>query len=486
MSSISTRHLLPALSAVAVAVSLAACDGSSSSSGSSAALESQAIDGYIVGATVMCDGDGSGATGAMGVLTCPDGTVLVKVRGGQDVGFDEDPSNDKPFVGQLLAPADLGYVTPLSTVAVEMSGGEDGFDASSFGGSVMSLGETLGMSGLDLGVNPAENLELAGANAKINQIITGFGATADDYAAAVAAMAAHVENVAAMGGQIDTTSGVAEIMAAINASLPAELRLGQADLDALVSDVAEINGRIDAARSPTDIGGEVAKSPVATPAMSIKRDATLMKYSADAGAAPVMIDLDGFESNTLDGDQYATVISGSGQLSIDQNGFAIDRTLDDKRVDLGFSLEATGAGDNRTLSVATTEARVDATEGDVGSLVVTMPAGSEVFVGSTSKSGTTSRAKITLENEHSFALDNGDVDVSFWRISDELEANGLNDITSERGNYEMTIVVGGVRIDETDGGERMTPTNRSVTAGNLSVSGAGFSGFVTVLPDAQQ
>ena len=153
MSRLTTRRLLPALSAVAVAVSLAACDGSSSSS--SSALQSQAIDGYIVGGTVMCDGDESGATGAMGRLTCADGTVLVKVRGGNDVGFNDDPSDDKPFVGQLLAPADLGYVTPLSTVAVEMSGGEDGFDASSFGGSVMTLGEVLGFDGLDLGADPA-------------------------------------------------------------------------------------------------------------------------------------------------------------------------------------------------------------------------------------------------------------------------------------------------------------------------------------------
>ena len=48
----------------------------------------------------------------------------------------------------------------------------------------------------------------------------------------------------------------------------------------------------------------------------------------------------------------------------------------------------------------------------------------------------------------------------------------------------MTVAIGGVRIDETDGGERMTATTRSVSAGSLTVNGPGFQGFVTVIPDA--
>ena len=75
-------------------------------------MQSQAIDGYIVGGTVFCDGIENGATQEMGLLSCDDGTTLVKVSGGNDVGFNDDPADDKPFVGQLLAPADLGYVTP--------------------------------------------------------------------------------------------------------------------------------------------------------------------------------------------------------------------------------------------------------------------------------------------------------------------------------------------------------------------------------------
>ena len=154
-------------------------------------------------------------------------------------------------------------------------------------------------------------------------------------------------------------------MEAVNANLPDELKLEQADLDVIVAQVAEVNAAIDAAPTPDAIGGEVAKSPVATPALTLKRDDTLLRYYPEGVNTPVEIDLDSFESNTLTaGSQYATTISGSGVLSVDKKGFMVDKSLTNKRVDLGFSVVATGDnGDARTLSIATTKARVSRHQG---------------------------------------------------------------------------------------------------------------------------
>ena len=98
-------------------VVLGAC--SSSNSSKDQALESQAIDGFIVGGAVFCDSEGAGNTSVGGHLTCPARTVLVTVRRGMDVGFDASTTaSDLAFNGELRAPADLGFVTPLSTATV--------------------------------------------------------------------------------------------------------------------------------------------------------------------------------------------------------------------------------------------------------------------------------------------------------------------------------------------------------------------------------
>ncbi len=176
MSVHSLTRLVP-LSAAALLV-ISACSSDNPDPG----IGAQAIDGYIVGGSVYCDGIAHGITEAAGRLTCPTNTSLITVRGGADVGFNVGATTgDILFVGELRAPAHLGYVTPLSTLAVIMSSDVEGFDESKWEQSVNDLAATLGQSSLDLSADASKLIQLIKLNSQINQLISAFSQTEDDY-----------------------------------------------------------------------------------------------------------------------------------------------------------------------------------------------------------------------------------------------------------------------------------------------------------------
>jgi len=180
-------------------------------------IESQAIDGYIVGGTVFCDDVISGVTQTAGRLTCPVGTRVIKVRGGVDVGFNQSATTgDTLFVGELSAPGSLPYVTPLSSIAVEMSSNDNGFDETQWLENVSKLSRTLEVPTLDLTVNAATNLELVRLNAQINQVVTTFSQNHDDYTLVMKALANTLSQNADEGAFSDLDDGVVDTMLAVN------------------------------------------------------------------------------------------------------------------------------------------------------------------------------------------------------------------------------------------------------------------------------
>ena len=492
MLSFRTHRALPALSVVAVAVSVAACDGSSGSS-SSAALSAQAIDGYLVGSEVYCDGEANGKTVAAGTLTCSAGTDLIKIIGGSDVGSDETATDGgEAFRGQLLAPGNLGYVTPLTNVAVELSGGEGAFDAREFAGSVQILADALGITGLDLSVDPTDETSdvgkrMAKVNAQLSQLTASFGVSTNDYAATAAALASTIRTQSEAGNfQLDLDQDSVAIMALVNSTLRSQgsnLTKSPAQLAQISASVAAVNAAIGAAEDLDAIDAAAKEAPPVTWAMTIERDETLISYDArgTAGGAIENISLDTFESSTQSQGRYATVIDGSGRVSVDTDSFTIENDIDDT-VTVGFSLEATGADDMRAISVVA-DAKIEADAGDSDSLSVMLPAPSKLLITSVAADGTETNEVIELLTDHQFVAGNGGLNISFWNVDERLDELGFGDLTATEGNYRMTAVISELEISVRDGETVDQAPSRTVVGNRLAASGSGFVGYVTIVPE---
>ena len=477
---------------------LAACgSGGSSSSSAEPALEAQAVDGYIVGASVFCDGVPSGGTAAGGLFVCPLGTVLASISGGEDVGFDPTAtSGGLPFVGELVAPPSLGWVTPLSTIAVAMASDGDDYDGARLAESIDALAAALGQSTLDLSVDPTATSQLYRLNAQVHQLVGAFAATEDDYRETTRALAAFVRGAADEGRAYSLGNGAGEFVGALNADFAARGSRLALDADVLAERIArlqEVNGEIERAERPDLVFGAAMAAPVAGQALTLERDAAVVGY--EGVSLDSKVSLDDFASADLQGSvpvvsadgsmtsmgTHRTVVDGSGTLFLYDDAFGVDRTLRDQRVSLGFELVATGE-DAREIAVTTSDARVSAVRGDSESVTITLPAGSALRVRHVADDETVTTATIVLARDHAFLAENGHIDLSFWRIDRELERRGFGDLTARAGNYRMTVAIGGLRVNERDGGTTRRATVRRVDSGDEVVSGSGIRGYVTILP----
>jgi len=494
-------YTLPALSAVAAAVLLGACGGSSSSPDTGAAnprLEAQAVDGYLVDSKVFCDDTESGRTGLAGRFDCPLNTDLFTIQGGKDVGFDQESRTGMQFVGKLKSPGSLAFVTPLSTIAVDMSVGADGtFDETKFQASVEQIAQVVGESGLNLNEDPSQVMQLVRLNAKINTFIAEFGDTTDNYATATKVFAEVLATAASNGSSYNLIDDVSVIVEQVNARLvqiDPSLGKSEADRAALVAKVQSANAAINAARSPEGVAEVVTEIEPPAPVLTIDRDEAIVSHSTTMGSGMTDITLGGFESSAQVGasitggsgsfNAYGTVVTGdTDRLEIGQSAFDVGSSLSAATVSLGFELMATEEGDTRYFSVVTSDAMVT-TNADTDSMMLTMEAGSELTVRAVDTDGTATDTTVTLENDYEFASENSGINVSFWDIDEQLEDEGFGDVTEEPGNFRLTAVVGDLRVAQRDQGEVSPASSYTVEAGMSSVSGVGFQGYITLLPPA--
>jgi len=68
----------------------------------------------------------------------------------------------------MTEPTHLGYITPLSTIAVLMSSDESGYNPNKWSESVESLASALNQSSLDLSADATNTLQLIKLNASIH------------------------------------------------------------------------------------------------------------------------------------------------------------------------------------------------------------------------------------------------------------------------------------------------------------------------------
>ncbi len=476
-------HFLPAAVLLCTLQGIVAC-GSSSTSQQENTKSAQAIDGYIVGATVYCDDIEHGGTGAAGRLVCPSETQLIRIRGGSDVGFDEKAtSGPTAFVGELSAPGTLDFVTPLSSVAVALSDESGMFESGRFNESVQLLAKSLGLSSLDLNSDASKTLQVIKLNAQIHQIISGFSSTADDYVAVTKEFAALVRSNVEAQTQLSLANNVPDTLSALNARLEinrADLALGEVQLNELSSEILSVNTEIEAATDIDRVALAAAIGVTPQSAVSINRDiAPVIFYSYWYGSQRYT--LKQYELDTLfNGSYIAKLDTRYSHIYFGSYAFSVNKTLKNVKVGIGFEFEATMPGDTRKLSVTTTDALLSMTEGVPQSMQITFPENTIFHARSIDADGTISNATFQVEVGRIFSSINGSVGVSLDDLGDELRKRGHKDITHSSGNYKVTLVISGIKVNMTDSDKEFRASTYTVNSGKGMVSGPGFQGYVTV------
>jgi hypothetical protein len=468
-----------------LACSLSACMSDSGSS-STEQVRLQAVDGYIVGAQVYCDEVASGSTKAGGEFYCPASTSLATVRGGFDVGFNETATeNGIPFVGELRGPAHLGYVTPLSTVAVLMSSDESGYNPNLWSESVESLASVLNQSSLDLSADAASTLQLIKLNASIHQMVNGFAGNIDEYRGVSESLAALLNERAVNGQSLPLSFDVESSMIALNEQLLVHrpnLYLQSAEISAIATTVQATNNQIDQSKSPQEVAtaAKQASSAELNGSLTLDRRSTLISLGDYWYGDFQTVSIDDFEDPTrVNGVHHTHFNRYLGYIRINQRSIGVDADLVDAKVSLAMSIRSTSLGDSRAFNLLSHDVYLSARKGDSSSLSLEFPEDALVYASGVSQHGVYTETSIELDKEKIFSSTGGLIDVSIWQARDELAKLGYDDIMAFSGDYEVTFVIGGLKIIEIDKQDRSFAKQYTVEAGNQAVSGSGFKGYIS-------
>ena len=455
-------------------------------------LRSQAVDGYIVGGDVYCDDQINGQTIAAGWLTCAAGTTLISVEGGSDVGFDATATTGGiAFHGKLQGPGDAPYITPLTTVAVELSSRNGFFDRNLYDGSVSNLGLRLGIPDLDLTRNPATDLTLARANAQLNALAVQFATNVGDYETAMEA----ITEIIRLNQFVDLTDSVTNISAinevllitAPHLALSPEVQTDiTAEVDAIISGIATAESieQIDAVI-------EVTEQPAA---FSISRTEPLISYEGFTGR-----NYRGFEFTyyTLHEFQQSTVRDGSYLTRFDVEGhqrklffhsdaFIVNRSLQNAEINVAVDVQSTQ--DDRRLSVTLRGVQLSMISNDSRSVDMQVPEGTVMHATYVEENGVVTNVSNIAESDLIASLGNGYTSVDLSAVEDALQNHGYANFLKEFGDYRVTVVLDGINFDLVDydlsgNAIRTTPSLYTVNTAADQITGLGIQGYLSLVSD---
>ena len=297
----------------AIATIVAGCSGGSGNSALNF-ISAQAVDGYIVNGQVYCDAMANGVTTQGGEFQCPTDSQVMRVLGGNDVGFTTDATTDGiPFYGELAGPATLDFITPLTTLAYHMSTSSDGYDASKWDESLATVRQGLNIQSPDITASPVTNVELVRFNSSIHQVIDSFTLTQTDYPLVASSFANLLEAQASQGTVLDLESGLAQTMSLLNDRLQQEnnsLYQSEAQIINSTEMVQAVNSQVFQAETPAAVGEVVSgidssDSPVA---LILDRSNTIVSLSTYFSSIQSNLSIDDFESSEKLNDQFTTQI----------------------------------------------------------------------------------------------------------------------------------------------------------------------------------
>lgn len=485
----STLKFLPV---AAAALAITACNGSSSPTEASPSF---AIDGYIVGADVFCDDSANGITAAAGEFSCDAGTQISKISSGYDVGFDDTATTGTtPFTGVLSAPASATYVTPMSTLSLEIALADtslEDFTLENYEAAQTTLADTLGIEVESLSANPADDLVVAQTNSMIHQILIAFAPSVSAYEEAVAAFATVISEAGASSNVISLTTSVDETVAAINSNLElsqSNLAKSVTELSQAQANVSSANEAISEAVSHTAVAEKAQEAVLASAPVTVNRaDATVSLYSNSSctvegsGDSMTTLDIVDFENPLQANGRYDAQLTSSMKcVSYDTDVFEFNQSINDAQVTVAFEVKSVNTNDDWSVSIFSDDVIVTATRGDSDSLAVSFLSNNASFdISATDTDGVVTRAAIETDGE-TFRSDRDALYLDLDRVNQKLSDVGFADVLSRDGDYIVTLVIEGPLVNEQDGTTITSAQEYTVTVDNETVTGSGFQGYVSV------
>jgi len=468
---------------ISLSALLSSCNSGSSGGDAPLPLASRAIDGYLVGSQVFCDDVANGGTtnGA---------TKVVRVRGGSDVGFDETAdTGGTPFIGELSAPANLGFVTPLSSLAMHLSTNDQGYDASLWDQSVETLTTGLGQSSLDLSADAASVMQLIRLNAQIHQVVNSFTANADDYVIVSSVFAHYLEQQSASGQSVSLDDGVDQTVTALNEQLLIDeprLHLSPDELQRTIDNISSINIAIAQSLTPEPITNAVAGGSSIGAVAAFDRQKTLLTFLTEnywSGSVNVEpISIEDFESAHQVEGQYKSTITGNPNLfRFNRDALVFKTELENQRISMAISIKATDPGDTRSLSLVSHDLYISNTASDWGDIQIDFKDDSLLHASGISSNGVETTTSVTMKENRTFYTDGNYVGIHTYTARQRLRDLGFQDIFYQSGNFEVTLIIGGLQVNEINDGVETIARSYTVEAGDQILTGSGFQGFISYI-----
>jgi hypothetical protein len=160
----------------------------------------------------------------------------------------------------------------------------------------------------------------------------------------------------------------------------------------------------------------------------------------------------------------------------------INQDINDAQVTVAFQIEATNAGDNRSLSMMSDEVIVSALAGDSGSLVLSMVDDDSTFTANgIDRDGVATAVTVDTPNGGTLESSREGFSFSLESVQNKLTEQGFADFLSEDGDYLVTMIISGLSINELEESSVVPAKQFSIDSGSVQATGAGFQGYLSVI-----
>lgn len=475
------RSIVQLFLASIIGITLTGCNPSPGAKISAAGSTNtyQAIDGYIVNGMVFCDGLRYGTTLAGGRFTCPKDSALIRVRGGSDVGFnDSTVAGGTPFIGELTGPASSQYITPLSTLAVKMSSDAGKFNSLAYAQAESTLTQALGIEEYSLSLNPVNHFPLLKANAQVHQLISQFATTADEYTI----VATELAEVIGQGTPLDLINDTNTIVSAINQQLTTstpELAITASEEVALSNALSAKNEAIEASGTLAELESVVTDANSDAPnAFLINKDSPLVAYDTNSGALSLYSLTELQDANLYFGHHRARFDADwHERVYISADALTIKQSLSGTTVDV--ALEFKSLSDKRQLSATLSGVTLSMHKSVTNVINIELPSGSVINARAVDAQGIETSVTVVATNNHISNNADGGFSFDLSDVNRKIRNASGHSVLYEQGDYQMTVVISGIRFSVADDtGEYHAPLY-SISSGMETVTGYGLRGFVS-------
>jgi len=261
-----------------------------------------------------------------------------------------------------------------------------------------------------------------------------------------------------------------------------ELSVSAAEQTAIVEVLEKVNAAIDQSVSAKQVGDVIEEENGGSPyVFSIDRSAPLVRFGNPNDQSIKFYSLQEFENSSLGLFGYSVAKEAeASNVEFATSAFDVRQSVTNADVDLAIEFTSTDANDDRHISIIMYGASLSMTEGLSNSVQISVPDNALIFAQAMDEMGVVTNIT-TLAGEDYFSTNaNGNFSFAFSTLNRELSDRGYYNFTRESGNYEVTMVIGGLGFGvEQNTGSISDPAIHSISTATRTVTGNGLHGYFT-------